>query len=269
MFLDLSRSALQLDIAQGNASSSVSAADYVKLVRAMSSMLGFACTGTENSWLVDIARSLPWSHWTPSYALMRERSLLSMVQAASVTTAFGGEIAERYIERLSLIHDPLGIADCALGLVSIASLDQRFVDPSLRALKSKLDSAQADSSSVGRLYRAIWRTADAVLERPRFAESVLSAWTRNVTNNPEVESGERLENVALEVMHGNLDGVCLTGEMVPAQLLIPIFNRRGPEGFFLPSDWSPRRAKDWNLGSNEEALGRSASEVVFYEETFH
>jgi hypothetical protein len=70
-------------------------------------------------WLSEMARSFSWAHWTPSFPLVRERTLWLAACAGRSAAAFGDDVAGNYPDALSRAHQPLKVFDALYGLAAI------------------------------------------------------------------------------------------------------------------------------------------------------
>jgi hypothetical protein len=57
--------------------------------------LTLLCSGVKaRPWLVDLARSFPWVHWTPPFPLIRERTMWLAAAAARSASTFGTGVVD-------------------------------------------------------------------------------------------------------------------------------------------------------------------------------
>ncbi len=71
-------------------------------------------------WLSDMAHAFTWVNWTPSFALVRERTAWLAAAAARSAAAFGPAVAPHYFRALEDARHPTKVFDALLGLVAIA-----------------------------------------------------------------------------------------------------------------------------------------------------
>jgi ferredoxin-NADP reductase len=59
--------------------------------------LTLLCSGSgATPWLSDMAKSFTWTNWTPTFPLVRERTVWLAAAAARSAIAFGAEVVDRY-----------------------------------------------------------------------------------------------------------------------------------------------------------------------------
>jgi len=93
-------------------------------------------------WLSGVGARLDWKTTTPSWTLLRERSLWLAAVAARAAAAFGSDVAENYLQRLTRDCTPMKVLDALFGLTSIAiasSPDRRTILSETRRAVSFLD----------------------------------------------------------------------------------------------------------------------------------
>jgi len=72
------------------------------------------------SWLTGLANSFEWVNWTPTFTLLRERTLWLSGVAARCAVAFGESTIDKYLAKFSLAEHPLKSFDALFGLLAIA-----------------------------------------------------------------------------------------------------------------------------------------------------
>jgi hypothetical protein len=93
--------------------------EYWMMLHTMGHLLTIASSPAAQPWLSEMASSFPWSKWTPTFVLARERTLWLTAIAAKSAVAFGGPVLERYFRKLAKADHPLKSFDALLGLVAI------------------------------------------------------------------------------------------------------------------------------------------------------
>jgi len=93
-------------------------------------------------WLTDMASQFRWTMWTPTFPLLRERTVWLAACAARSAVAFGEPVIDQYLDMLSQAEHPMKAFDALFGLVAIA-LGCRVVAASIlseiRSSKRSLD----------------------------------------------------------------------------------------------------------------------------------
>ncbi len=70
-------------------------------------------------WLAHMADQFEWVTWTPTFPLLRERTLWLAAAAARSARAFGEPVVEKYLAALALATHPVKRFDALFGLVAI------------------------------------------------------------------------------------------------------------------------------------------------------
>ncbi|MGE3992085.1 hypothetical protein, partial [Pseudorhodoplanes sp.] len=70
-------------------------------------------------WLVEMAEQFEWINWTPTFPLVRERSLWLAACAARSVAAFGEPVIEKYWKVLATAREAFTVFDALFGLVAI------------------------------------------------------------------------------------------------------------------------------------------------------
>src|SRR5262249_17836752 len=101
---------------------------YYGVAQIMAHLVLIASPPVERRWLADMAKSFEWVKWTPSVALVRERTLWLSAASVRSAAAFGPEVVSLYLGALARAHHPMTTFDALLGLVSIACRHERSFD---------------------------------------------------------------------------------------------------------------------------------------------
>lgn len=96
-------------------------------------------------WLTDMAMSFEWTNWTPSFVLLRERTLWLAAAAAKSAAAFGPGVVDRYLRIATETHHAYKLFDALFGLASIAMAHDEVLEPITEAI------AAAQEASVTRI----------------------------------------------------------------------------------------------------------------------
>jgi hypothetical protein len=95
-------------------------ARYYGLLHVMSYLTLLASESGASPWLTDMAKSFTWVSWTPTFPLVRERTVWLAAGAARSAAAFGAEVAPLYLQALAEARHPMKVFDALFGLVAIA-----------------------------------------------------------------------------------------------------------------------------------------------------
>jgi hypothetical protein len=86
--------------------------------------LTLLCSGSgATPWLSDMAKSFTWTNWTPTFPLVRERTVWLAAAAARSAVAFGAEVVDRYVDALVRATHVTKLFDALFGLTAIALSD--------------------------------------------------------------------------------------------------------------------------------------------------
>jgi hypothetical protein len=99
--------------------------EYWGFLHAIADVAMFASTPEAAGWLTDMAKTFVWRNWTPSFALIRERTLWLAAVAARAATAFGDGVADDYVSALGRADHPVKGFDALFGLVAIGLTHER------------------------------------------------------------------------------------------------------------------------------------------------
>jgi hypothetical protein len=87
------------------------------------------CSGRgATPWLSDIAKSFTSKDWTPTFPLVRERTLWLSAAAARSAIAFGADVVERYVDVLVRATNTTQLFDALFGLTAIGLSDLNVRD---------------------------------------------------------------------------------------------------------------------------------------------
>jgi hypothetical protein len=100
--------------------------EYWNLAHTMGHLSLLASPRDAHPWLAGLANSFEWLNWTPTFPLLRERTLWLSAVAARCAVAFGEGTIDKYLQTFSRAEHPLKKFDALFGLLAIA-LDQESV----------------------------------------------------------------------------------------------------------------------------------------------
>jgi hypothetical protein len=91
--------------------------------------LTLLCSGSgATPWLSDMAKSFTWTNWTPTFPLVRERTVWLAAVAARSAIAFGAEVVDRYVDVLVRATHVTQLFDALFGLTAIGLSDRNVRD---------------------------------------------------------------------------------------------------------------------------------------------
>lgn len=138
---------------------------YWQLVHALGQLTLIASSNEARPWLASMANSFVWDNWTPSFALLRERTFWLAAIAARSAAAFGESVVEDYLRRLSQAKHPMMVFDALFGLTAIALANPSSKAPILTAL-SELRAANLALAQDHNVYLISYESAVRVLSAP-------------------------------------------------------------------------------------------------------
>ena len=104
---------------------------YWSVLHVMANLILLASDAQSRLWLNEMAGQLGWRMWTPTFPLLRERTVWLAAAAARSAIAFGEPAMGQYLTTLSKAEHPMKAFDALFGLVAIA-LDRK--DPAASIL---------------------------------------------------------------------------------------------------------------------------------------
>lgn len=93
---------------------------YWWAIHTMGNMVMLSSDAQAGSWLADMSAQFEWQGWTPTFALLRERTTWLAAIAARSVMAFGPPVVDSYLKGLSQLRHPMKVFDALFGLVAIA-----------------------------------------------------------------------------------------------------------------------------------------------------
>jgi hypothetical protein len=102
--------------------------EYWNFAHIMGHLTLLASPRDAHSWLTGLANSFEWVNWTPTFPLLRERTLWLSAVAARSAVAFGESTIDKYLATFARAEHPLKSFDALFGLLAIA-LDQKSMAP--------------------------------------------------------------------------------------------------------------------------------------------
>jgi len=132
-------------------------------------------------WLTDMASQFRWTMWTPTFPLLRERTVWLAACAARSAVAFGEPVIGQYLTTLSKAEHPMKAFDALFGLVAIALDDQAAAGPIVLELQSFRDTLLDRSWAYFNYFELAYNDAIRTISRP--------------------DPGDRIADVEVEGLH--------------------------------------------------------------------
>lgn len=207
-------------------------------------------------WMADMARTFTWVNWTPSFSLLRERTLWLAAASIRAAAAFGPGVIDPYVEKLSRGGHPVSLCDALAGLVAVACSYERSFDVISKQIDEAHDAALYREDPYLPLTLSAFHSAKEALRlkasglgTPPSLER-LSGWTAGAQSGfatPEAfrldpldtsDTGEMVGFLAIPtVLHAPLANHYPARIRSPARLL-PVGHEQVE---ILHNAWSPRR----------------------------
>lgn len=93
---------------------------YWSCAHSVAYLLMIAASPKARPWLAKMAGEFVWGTWTPSFPLLRERTVWLAAAAARAAIAFGPSVVEPYFSVLASAESQVKVFDALFGLVAIA-----------------------------------------------------------------------------------------------------------------------------------------------------
>jgi hypothetical protein len=143
--------------------------EYWNLAHTMGHLSLLASPPDAHPWLTGLANSFEWLNWTPTFPLLRERTLWLSAVAARCAVAFGEGTIDKYLETFARAEHPMKSFDALFGLLAIA-LDR---EPKAAHVVAEIQRIRRGSSHrrapFGALVETMTSTALNVLRDPAAA----------------------------------------------------------------------------------------------------
>jgi len=233
MLLDYRRTLFKRMVRTREPGHNVVSKDYANLIAAMGALTGIACAGPDNDWLTEMALNFPWTTWSPSFVLLRERSVFSALQGATAASAFGERMSDFYLQRLTDASSPLLIFDAVVGLVALAGRSHLAEEIS-DALNMRMNTIMNREPDLAQSIGGILRSANMVLRSPEKARQIVAGWA-SLAEGSKTRRSRNEEDRVLRFLKRSGDAVRLIDGHYPSILSIPLYRHTSPEKFFLPS----------------------------------
>lgn len=119
-------------------------------------------------WLADMAASFEWTSWTPSFPLVRERTLWLAAAAAKSAAAFGAEVIDGYVQAMIDSRHVYKLFDALFGLAAVALTDDHLLGPITDVVTGARDACV--SRVTAGADQAPWMFASAISLLRRWAD---------------------------------------------------------------------------------------------------
>lgn len=148
--------------------------EYWGFLHAVADVAMFVSTPEAAGWLTDMAKTFVWRNWTPSFALIRERTLWLAAIAARAVTAFGDGVADDYVSALARADHPVKSFDALFGLVAIGLTHERRAGDLAREIERAALFMSHEDFPDNAYVRPMLSTAILTLKDPARATKVLT-----------------------------------------------------------------------------------------------
>ena len=131
-------------------------------------------------WLTDMASQFRWTMWTPTFPLLRERTVWLAACAARSAVAFGEPVIGQYLATLSQAEHPMKAFDALFGLVAIA-LGRKIAAASiLSEIRSSKQALGGRHVAYAGYLRMVYDDAIRVISEVASREQAADAEIRNL-----------------------------------------------------------------------------------------
>lgn len=163
--LDAWRGAALREAATGDLPSQSVISLYYPLVHSAAHLTLVGGDPGAGEWLADMARSFEWISWTPTFPLLRERTVWLAAAAAKSAAAFGPDVVDRYLGALAEARHAYKVFDALFGLASIALAHDRVLGPISKAVAAAQDASVSRITAGAEQAPWMFRSALALLRR--------------------------------------------------------------------------------------------------------
>jgi hypothetical protein len=143
---------------------------YWRLVHSLANLTMVAADRGARPWLSHMADEFVWADWTPTYPLVRERSVWLAACAARSAAAFGEPVIEKYLSALRNARHPVKVFDALFGLVAIGIAEGGAAKSIRGELRSLWKAIDEEASFHGDHIRAAYEDAIVTLAGESFSE---------------------------------------------------------------------------------------------------
>lgn len=118
--LDCDRPMLFADAPKGERTARSIRRRYWAKVNLMGRLTLLSTPAAARNWLAEMADSFDWTTWTPSWPLLRERSLWLVAIGGRAAASFGSTVVDPYFETMRRDRTPMKTFDALFGLTAVA-----------------------------------------------------------------------------------------------------------------------------------------------------
>jgi hypothetical protein len=153
------------EAARGGSESGSVISFYYPLNHTMAHLTLLCSERSAGPWLVEMARSFEWRTWTPSFPLVRERTVWLTAAAAKSAAAFGPDVVDRYLRVVTDSRHAYKAFDALFGLASIALAHDHVLAPITKAVIAAQDTSLDRITTGAEQSLLMFRAAIAALRR--------------------------------------------------------------------------------------------------------
>ena len=130
----------------------------------MANLIFLASEPEAGLWLSALANEFQWQAWTPTFPLLRERTVWLAGSAARSAAAFGPIVVDKYLRTLATASDPIKVFDALFGLATIALTHPSATGSIVAEIKSLRNSLDRRTVSHPEYFHRAYRDALEVME---------------------------------------------------------------------------------------------------------
>jgi hypothetical protein len=165
--LDEWRSAAKSEVERGISAPETVIALYYPLSYTMAHFSMLSSERGAAAWLADMALSFEWINWTPTFALLRERTVWLAAAAAKSAAAFGPDVIDRYLSVVAGSRHAYKLFDALFGLAAIALAHDHILDPITKAISAAQEASSSRIIAGADLAPSMFRSVLGALRRWR------------------------------------------------------------------------------------------------------
>jgi hypothetical protein len=163
--LDAWRASALREATSGAAAPETVMSFYVALTHTVGHLTLACADPGARPWLAGMAGSFEWTHWTPSFTLVRERTLWLAAAAAKSAAAFGPDVVDGYVRAMSDSRHVYKLFDALFGLASIALTDDHLLGPITDVVTAAQDACVSRITTGAEQAPWVFASAKSLLRR--------------------------------------------------------------------------------------------------------
>lgn len=187
--LDSWRASALADVNQGTLGAGTIIGKYSALVHTVAHLTLLCSSQEATPWLSDMAKSFTWKTWTPSFTLVRERTVWLAAAAARSAIAFGADVIDRYVDVLGRATHVVQLFDALFGLTAIGLADDDVRDLVAREIAAKRRDSSAQPMTGAQFAEAAYLSATVCLARSDTARLSHEELLDRLSWRPETHRG--------------------------------------------------------------------------------